>query len=93
MVFVIYKNVILSIEYCTQHSVQELSSSLFYSTSGGQFSENVTPGKLFMFIPGRKPVPAIPWMMLFAGTVLCENELTCVFRRAPVDAQIHSNIL
>lgn len=64
MVFVIYKNVILSIEYCTQHSVQELSSSLFYSSSGGQFSESVTPGKLFMFIPGRKPVPAIPWMML-----------------------------
>ncbi|OSK44725.1 hypothetical protein EAIG_05198 [Escherichia coli B108] len=25
-----------------------------------------------MFIPGRKPVPAIPWMMLFAGTLLCE---------------------
>ncbi|WP_214278023.1 hypothetical protein, partial [Escherichia coli] len=72
-VFVIYKNVILSIEYCTQHSVQELSSSLFYSSSGGQFSESVTPGKLFMFIPGRKPVPAIPWMMLFAGTLLCEN--------------------
>ncbi|OTB89767.1 hypothetical protein AW115_27240 [Escherichia coli] len=57
----------------TQHSAQELSSSLFYSSSGGQFSESVTPGKLFMFIPGRKPVPAIPWMMFFAGTLLCEN--------------------
>lgn len=72
MVFVIYKNVILSIEYCTQHSVQELSSSLFILLQEG-VSENVTPGKLFMFIPGRKPVPAIPWMMLFAGTLLCEN--------------------
>ena len=73
MVFVIYKNVILSIEYCTQHSVQELSSSLFYSSSGGGvIPEGVIPGVLFMILPGRKPVSAIPGMMLFVRTWLCK---------------------
>lgn len=69
MVFVIYKYVILSIEYCTQHSV------LLYFIllqEGGVIPEGVIPGVLFMILPGRKPVSAIPGMMLFVRTWLCK---------------------
>ncbi|EKQ6923038.1 hypothetical protein P6E23_004121 [Escherichia coli] len=57
-------------EYCTQHSAQELLSSLFYSSSGGLLPEGVIPGVLFMIHPGRKPVSVIPGMMLFVGSCL-----------------------
>ena len=68
MVFVIYKYVILSIEYCTQHSVL----LYFILLQEGVIPEGVIPGVLFMILPGRKPVSAISGMMLFGRTWLCK---------------------
>ncbi|HFO7060826.1 hypothetical protein ACQ7CA_25355, partial [Escherichia coli] len=44
---------------------------LFFFRRGG-IPEGVIPGVLFMILPGRKPVSAIPGMMLFVRTWLCK---------------------
>ncbi|HFM1736995.1 TPA: hypothetical protein ACG6AN_005131, partial [Escherichia coli] len=45
---------------------------LFFFRRGGVIPEGVIPGVLFMILPGRKPVSAIPGMMLFVRTWLCK---------------------
>ncbi|MCV4809582.1 hypothetical protein OFB93_31395, partial [Escherichia coli] len=44
----------------------------FLLREGGVIPEGVIPGVLFMILPGRKPVSAIPGMMLFVRTWLCK---------------------
>ena len=51
--------------------------------------EGVIPGVLFMILPGRKPVSAIPGMMLFVRTWLCKILIVDVLRREGGDTQIH----
>lgn len=63
--FVICKNGVISMKY----RIQDKSCRLLYYSSGGKsLPEGVIPGFLFMILPGRKPVSAIPGMMLFVCT-------------------------
>ncbi|EHK1734496.1 hypothetical protein ONM43_002141 [Escherichia coli] len=52
-----------------KYRIQDKSCHLLYYSSGGKsLPEGVIPGFLFMILPGRKPVSAIPGMMLFVCT-------------------------
>lgn len=56
-----------------KYRIQDRNYRLLYYSSGGKsLPEVVIPGFLFMILPGRKPVSAIPGMMLFVRTWLCK---------------------
>lgn len=56
-----------------KYHIQDRNYRLLYYSSGGKsLPEGVIPGFLFMILPGRKPVSAIPGMMLFVRTWLCK---------------------
>mgnify|MGYP007099479137 FL=1 len=52
-----------------KYRIQDRNYRLLYYSSGGKsLPEGVIPGFLFMILPGRKLVSAIPGMMLFVCT-------------------------
>ncbi|HFO8798696.1 hypothetical protein, partial [Escherichia coli] len=59
-------NIVLSIQ------CRNCSLLYFILLQEGGIPEGVIPGVLFMILPGRKPVSAIPGMMLFVRTWLCK---------------------
>lgn len=93
--FVIYKNVILSIEYCTSALIAgTVIFFIFILLQEGSFWKRYSGETVYVYSRQEtRTCNTLDDAALLLVRCCVRNLIKCVFRRAPVDAQIHSDIL